>query len=210
MFKMKLVNIIISLIVLTSFCSVIVFGANPSLPNEPSTALINKVDSEHKNTRLYLKNQLIEREKAFIEEFTKRGDYYENALDDMMKLFILRVSLVFGGIIIFVSAFNLIIRNKLEKKRYKVFLESLTEDVKQNIKKDFDENIEKYVKLPQNDINEFNMLNNINQQSQPQHQQIQPQTIKTPIQQPIQQQKMKTDLFTKFKINNDDFKGVQQ
>ena len=189
---MKFVNISILIIMIIIINSFIGLGANPSLPDEPSNVLINKIDSEHKNTRLYMKNQLIESQNAFIDEFTKRADYYEGALDDMINKFILKVSLVFGGIIVFVSAINQLIRNKLEKRKYAVFLESIKDDIKLDINK----NMKDYLQLPENDINEFNKLNDLNQ----------PQ----PIQKPNIEQKKKSNIFSKFKINKDDFDGVKQ
>ncbi len=189
---MKIINISILIIMIIIINGFIVFGANPNLPDEPSNTLINKIDSDHKNTRLYMKNQLIEREKSFTTEFTKRADYYENALDDMIKLFIFRVSLVFGGIIVFVSAVNHLIKNKLEKKRYAILLESIKTDVKN----DFGKNIKDYLKMPENDINEFNKLNEINQPPIPPVEFTQP---LSPTPTPIQPIKKKTSIFSKFK-----------
>lgn len=150
---MKLINIIVFILIIFSFNVVAV-----EIPNEPSNLVINKIDSEHKNTRLYIQNELTKREKSFMDDFTKRADYYEGSLQDIINKFVFKAGLVLGGIIIFITSLNRLLQNRVEAKKYNVFKKSLKNDIKNEFKDEFALLRKEIVSMPQQDIDDIKKL----------------------------------------------------
>jgi UDP-N-acetylglucosamine transferase subunit ALG13 len=99
------------------------------VPDEPDVVILNKIDSEHKATRQYLQNELGKREKEFLDEFTKRADFYENTFEDIIRKTVILLSMAWAGVVFISMSIQRLLSNKAEKKRYAVLKEALKHDI---------------------------------------------------------------------------------
>jgi len=127
---MKKIMIIFILLISISF----VYSLD--VPSEPDTVLINKISNEHKTTRQFFENELNEREKNFLDEFTSRADYYEESYESIMKTTLLKLIFVWAGIFILFVSINQLLRNKLEKKKYNLLKDAIKTDIITELKKE--------------------------------------------------------------------------
>lgn len=141
---MRWMIIIITLMILVSFN---VLSATAPTPDfDSSGVIINKIDTEAKNTRQFLSNELTKREESFTNEFTKRADYYESAYQDILNKAVLKLGLFWSGIMIFFLSLNKIMMTRAEKKRYAVMKEAIKKDIIAEFNTD-------KIKVPVEDIN---------------------------------------------------------
>jgi len=120
----RIILILVFIIVVSSF------GSGLEIPDEPDSVVINKVDQEHKNTRQFITNEISRRESSFLKQLTDRGDYYESSLNDIIRTAIIKLGLIWMGVVFFVTSLNKLISNRTEKKKYAVLKESLKKDIK--------------------------------------------------------------------------------
>ena len=121
------------------------FVSAMEVPDEPNQVVINKIDAEHKTTRQFISSELKNRETEFIGEFTKRADYYEQSFIDLSNKAVLKLGLLWSGILIFFVAFNKYMNTKTEAKKYEVLKNALKKDI-------IDEINFQSISLPQKDM----------------------------------------------------------
>jgi len=126
----QIMIILVMLIFFTTFVSSL------EVPDESNTIVINKIDSEHKNTRQFLTDQMNKMKNDGIKEFTTRGDYYEQAYRDITNTFLVKLGFLWLGILIFVVSINRLIQNRTEKKKYDLLKKSLKIDIVNEFYKD--------------------------------------------------------------------------
>jgi len=122
---MKKITIILAVLILIANFVVAV-----EIPTEQNTVVINKVDQEHKNTRQFISNEFTRRQDDFLKQLTVRGDYYESAVNEMLRTGVIKLTLAWMGVVFFVVSLNHLISNRTEKKRYGVLKDSIMKDIR--------------------------------------------------------------------------------
>jgi len=135
-----MIKIIISIIVLV-LCSFFVVAQlnqpinkplNIDTNTEQTELIFNKMEQDNRNIEKYITKELNDQRTIFFTEMDDRGKYYEELFNDMVRTAIWKLGLLFGGIIFFSTSFNMILRLKLEKRRFN----KLKIAVKDSVKKD--------------------------------------------------------------------------
>ncbi len=96
---------------------------------ETNTIIINKIDSEHKNTRQFLSDEMQNMKDSGISEFTKRGDYYETAYRDITNWFLIKLGMIWAGVLLFVMSLNKLFSLMIEKKKYNLYKETIKKEI---------------------------------------------------------------------------------
>lgn len=122
----KLILIIIFFLI----CSFAVIGQTAD-PEDLQT--LNKVGQEHQNTRKYFSNELTRQRTEFFKMFDDRANYYEETFDDMITKTVIKLALLWGGIMLFFTSFNNFLRNRIEKRRYKKLKQDVVNEVVQSL-----------------------------------------------------------------------------
>lgn len=99
------------------------------VPKEDDTRLIQNINQEHSNTRKFVSDELSRNRNEFFKEMDSRADYYEKAVDNMLQTAVIKLSLLWAGVVFFIIAFNNVLRMVLEKKRYKKLKESMKAEI---------------------------------------------------------------------------------
>jgi len=115
------------------------------VPEDVDTMTANKVAQEHQTTRQFLSNELVKKEKEFIDEFTKRADYYEDSYEKILNGAVLKLGLLWGGVLLFFISFNKLLQTKIERQKYAVLKEAIKKDILGDLSKD-------KIVLPEKDI----------------------------------------------------------
>lgn len=111
--------------------------------------VLNKIDTDGKETRQYFSTELQRQNAYFIAEFTKRADYYEKSYQDLLNNAVLKLGTMWAGIFIVAVSVSSLLNFWAEKRRYKYLLKSLKLDVVRQIKSE-------YVMIPDKEIRILN------------------------------------------------------
>jgi len=136
---------IMIMILLVMFSSLVISVVAQPVPEDVDTMTANKVSQEHQTTRQYISNELTKKEKIFFDEFTKRADYYERSYEEIMTGTVIKLGLLWAGILIFFVSFNKLVQTKTEKQKYAVLKEAIKKDIITDFQKD-------RVVMPEEDI----------------------------------------------------------
>jgi len=129
MINLKRIIVLLLLLFSTTYlCSAL------ELPDEPNQVVINKIDVEHKTTRQFVSNELSKKEEMFLNEFTKRADYYEESYENILRTAVWKLGLLWAGILFFFVSINKVITTKTEEKKYNVLKEALKNDIVRELK----------------------------------------------------------------------------
>jgi len=101
----------------------------PESPQPSDVATLNKINQEHSNTRKFFSDELTRQRNEFYKQMDDRAIYYEETVNDMLTTMVWKLGLLWGGIVFFIVSFNNLVRNRLEKKRFKKLKESLKGEV---------------------------------------------------------------------------------
>lgn len=123
---MKKIMLIVMLII---SISVINFVSPAEVPEDVSTVTLQKIDAEHQATRQFITNELTKRETTFLDEVTKRGDYYETSIADLISGAVWKLGFLWVGIMILFISLSKIIGNRTELKKYQVLKTALERDI---------------------------------------------------------------------------------
>jgi len=135
----------IMIILLVIFSSMVFSVVAQGVPEDVDTMTANKVAQEHQTTRQFLSNELVKKEKEFIDEFTKRADYYEDSYEKILNGAVLKLGLLWGGVLLFFISFNKLLQTKIERQKYAVLKEAIKKDILGDLSKD-------KIVLPEKDI----------------------------------------------------------
>lgn len=138
-------NKIITIILITVFFSTFVIAQAPNPNDEQTATIIQKIDNEERNTRQFITTELDKRQNEFLTQFTDRADYYEGSVNDMINSFLIKLGMLFSGVMFFSLALLNIIRNRTEKKKYQILKDSLKKDLLVELKKE-------HIEFPEKDI----------------------------------------------------------
>lgn len=127
-------NKVISVIVLAMLTLPFVYSAE--VPQDVDTTLALKIQQEAQTTRQVMNNNFNTFKTEFLNEYTKRGDYYEKSYQDILSRAVIYLGLLWAGVYLFVNFFGHFIRTRTERKKYQVLKESLVKDVMAEIKRD--------------------------------------------------------------------------
>lgn len=121
---MKLITISIVMIIL---CTMVLGATAPT--DSDTSILVHQISEEHKTTRQFIANTVVEKEDKFFNEFMKKADGYQQEFQDMIDSAILKLGALWGGVLLFFVSLNEFLKMKLEKRRYKKLKEALTTDI---------------------------------------------------------------------------------
>lgn len=125
MLKMKTVKL---LLIMLFVCSM--FGIAQTSPTNPEDiATLNKIGQEAQNTRKYFSDEMTRQRTQIFKDFDDRAVYYENEFNNVITTAVLKLGLLWAGILIFFTSFNNYLRNRLEKKRYKKLKQNVKEEI---------------------------------------------------------------------------------
>lgn len=127
---MKKLKLSIMLLIMVILCMIPSY-AQTTEPADLQT--LNKIQQEHSNTRKFFSDELARQRNEFFKQTDDRADYYEKTVDNMLTTAVWKLALLWGGIMFFFLSFNHLIRNNLEKKRFKKFKESIKGEVMRDI-----------------------------------------------------------------------------
>jgi len=140
-------KLIIGLLIVI-LCMIPINAQTPEPPQPENVALMNKVNQEHSNTRKFFSDELTRQRNEFYKQMDDRAEYYEKTVDSLLTTMVWKLGLLWGGIVFFIVAFNNVIRNRLEKKRFKKLKESLKGEVLRDMMLHDSNKMQKQVKKP--------------------------------------------------------------
>jgi len=119
--------IIISLILLSS----IVLGQ--AVPPDVDTSTINKITSEHANTRKFVSQELVRQREVFFKEIEDRAIYYEDEARALKKRMFWQLGLSWAGVVLTVVGIYAFLSIKLEKVRTDLLSRRVGEEIARQI-----------------------------------------------------------------------------
>jgi len=112
-------------------------STNPAHETLNKNEIFSKIDLEHKNTRKYVSDELTRQRTEFLKEIDDRGSYYEKEVNTMFATFYWKVALVGGGVMLVIISIIAVLILKIERKRYKLFKEHLSESILKELRENF-------------------------------------------------------------------------
>jgi len=118
-------------IILISIISLLILSlvSGQTAPDPNQVATLNKINQEHSNTRKFFSDELTRQRQEFFKMMDDRFIYYEDTYRDIMATTTWKLTLLWAGVVLFITSFNNILRNILEKKRFKKLKESLKGEI---------------------------------------------------------------------------------
>jgi len=125
---MRKLTIMIMLMAVLSFA---VYGVD--VPQEFDTTTVQKIDQEHKNTRKFFSDELTRQRTEFFKQVDDRANYYEETVHSILSTAVWKLGILWFSIMFFLIGLEGILRNRLEKKKYKKLKDSLKVELRNEI-----------------------------------------------------------------------------
>ena len=103
------------------------------VPPDIDSSSAQKVQQEHQATRKFFSDELTRQKKDLFLQFDDRGKYYENQFTKIINGIMIKLALIWIGIVVFTSAFNKFLGNRMDKRRYKKLKDAVLNEVKGGI-----------------------------------------------------------------------------
>jgi hypothetical protein len=107
-------------------------------PADVDTAMFQKIDLEHKNTRQFFSDELSRQRLEFYNQFDERARYYETEFYDALNTAVYKLSLIWGAMVFVIVGLSNMLRISLESRRYKRLKETVKDELR----------VEMYLKNP--------------------------------------------------------------
>lgn len=112
--------------------------AQTAPPTDVDTALFQKIDLEHKNTRQFFSDELSRQRLEFYNQFDERATYYETEFFDALNTAVYKLSLIWGAMVFLIVGLSNMLRISLESRRLKRLKETIKDELR----------VEMYLKNP--------------------------------------------------------------
>lgn len=127
--------------------------ATPAKPTTTETALtpqdiviIDNIQAEGKTNRKFTSDELTRQREQLLREVDDRANYYEKQFNDMISTAVLKLGLLWGGIVFIITGLNTFLLRKLERRRYKMLLDSVMKHSNPAYKSDNTKMMDKFAK----------------------------------------------------------------
>jgi len=122
---------------LISFALSLNFGVSaPTSVTQPATndntaltpqdiIIIDNIQTEGKNNRKFTSDELTRQREQMLNAIDDRVAYYEKEFDNMITTAVIKLGLLWGGIVFFIVGMNTFLLRKLEKRRFKMLLDAI-------------------------------------------------------------------------------------
>lgn len=101
--------------------------------NDNTGVIITKIDQDRAELKKFFTSEIESQRQLFFSEMNDRANYYEEALNDIIRTAVWKLGLLFGSMIFFFTSFNMFLKSKMEKKKYLKLERSVIEAVKREI-----------------------------------------------------------------------------
>lgn len=106
------------------------------VPTDVDTTILQRITQEHQATRQFLSTELTRQRTTFFNEWDARANYYEDYFNKTLHDLVVKLGLVWGGIILTVIGINNLLSRKLEKRRFAKMKESIKDEIMTDILQD--------------------------------------------------------------------------
>lgn len=133
------------------------------VPKDIDTTVVQKIDQEHKNTRKFFSDEMTRQRQEYFKSIDDRANYYETTANHLLTTAVLKLGLLWAGIVIFVVGITQFTRLRLEKNRFEKMLKTIRHEIANTQLAQNITNTQRTEAVPQ----ETNLYNNITNMQEP-------------------------------------------
>ena len=103
------------------------------VPEDIDTTTLNKINTEHANTRKFFSQELVRQREVFFKEIEDRAIFYENEARDLKRNMFWQLGLMWAGVVLFVFSINSFLAIKMERMRTDLLARRIGEELRKGL-----------------------------------------------------------------------------